>query len=172
MPTPTIPSSPYIEARSKNKLLQMFGKKPPYKHRYQRGYTLYVFGSRTLQCDGCHRFSITPGSLYGYSAANFHYHFLCEECLTLPKDFSVFEVKIKLHRKSKVNPDGIKKWTVVCKVSQMVSWMRQVRMSYPGSGVKCVTDRLYNDAKDDIAKSNRLAYVIKRLWDFFPEIAV
>lgn len=163
-----IPPAPTIKVRSKNKLLIMFGVPYPYKWERRGGYVLNIMQGGVLQCASCHKMNIIDSSLCGYNAGEFHNHFLCENCLSLPKDFTIFEVKIKLRRKSSLNPNGIRTRFVVSTVSKMAKWMREVVKVYPSSTVKHLRDNLYENAKTDIDKSKRLAYILNSLWDFLP----
>lgn len=164
-----IPPAPSIEVRSKNKLRIMFGIPYPYKWERRGGYALIVMRNSFMQCASCHKMNIFNGSLYGYNAGEFHNQALCENCLSLPKDFTVFEVKIKLRRKSRFNPNGIRTELVVSTVAKVKKWMREVVKVYPGSTAEHLRDNLYEIAKTNIDKSNRLAYILNNLWDFLPE---
>lgn len=164
-----IPPAPSIEVRSKNKLRIMFGVPYPYKWARRGGYVLIVMRNSVLQCASCHEANILNGTLYGYNSGEFHNESLCENCLSLPKDFTIFEVKIKLRRKSSLSPSGIRTEIIVCTVSKMKKWMREVVKVYPGSTVRHVRDHLYDNAKDATEKSNRIWYILTELWDFLPE---
>lgn len=170
-----LPRLNFIEVQSKNKLLVMSGSDPSkWKHRIIRGYALMVMErSAILQCGSCLKSNISLGSLYGFNAnAPAGRGHLCADCLSLPSDYTIFEVKILLRRKSGKNPSGIRTEIRVSTVSAMKRWMKKVVAIYPGSSVKHIYDHRYSNMKKNFDLSMRLGYILKSLWAYLPEISL
>lgn len=136
------------------------------KKRKVTGYRIqYLTQNLLFQCRSCNGM-IHQNEVYGYHVGVLHAPFLCKKCINLPKTFTVWEVKIKLLRRSKRNPSGIRNEIIVCSNTQFARYMKRICRHYPGSTAQYIYCHEYEQEENPTKKAVCLSQLYDILWDY------